>query len=152
MRNCSVHIRLRSRSAKGICSADPECTQHSGTPKSEAHVLVDLTTKSAKKLVGEPPATVGLGLCSQLFIFVSYDSPFTASEFSALKLWLPRNASELDCTVTVCGSYVKRVSTRRDCSDLDAGFFPFFGGARRDVATESPADPSSTSRTCPSCS
>ena len=30
--------------------------------------MVDLTTKSVKKLVVETPATVGLGLCSQLFI------------------------------------------------------------------------------------
>ena len=37
-----------------------------------APVLVDLTTKSAKKLVVEPPA----------IHFVSYDSPFTALEFA----------------------------------------------------------------------
>ena len=30
-----VHIRWRSRLAKGMFSADPECTQHSSIPKSE---------------------------------------------------------------------------------------------------------------------
>ena len=59
-----AHIRWRSRSAKGMCSADPECTQHSRILNSEPSVLIDLTTKSAKKFVVEPPATVRLGLCS----------------------------------------------------------------------------------------
>ena len=63
-----AHIRWRLRSAKGMCSADPECTPHSSIPKSEVPVLVDLTTKSAKNLEVQPPATVELGLCSQLFI------------------------------------------------------------------------------------
>ena len=69
-----AHIRWSSRCAKGVCSTDPECTQHSSIPKSEASVLIDLTTKSAKKLVIEPPATVGLGLCSAAIPDVSYDS------------------------------------------------------------------------------
>ena len=30
-------------------------------------------------------------------------------EVSALRPWLVRPASDLDCTVTVCGSHVKRV-------------------------------------------
>ena len=39
-----------------------------------------------------------------------------------------RLASGSDYTVTVCGSHVKRVSTRSDSTDLDAGFFlDFFG-------------------------
>ena len=59
-----------------MCSAEPECTQPSSISKSEASVLIDLTTKSAKKLVVEPPA-VGLGLCSAATHDVSYDSLFT---------------------------------------------------------------------------
>ena len=100
-----AHIRWRSRCAKGMCSADPECTHHSSIPKSEAPVLIDLTTKSAKKLVVVPPATVGLGLCSAAIHDVSYDSLFTALELIALKPWLVIPAKESDCTVTVCGSH-----------------------------------------------
>ena len=74
-----------------MCSAYPECTQHSSILKSEASVLVDLTTKSAKKLEVDTPATVGLGLYSQLFD-VSYDSPLTALELSVMKPWLVRPA------------------------------------------------------------
>ena len=58
----STRIRWRLRVCEGICSADPDCTQHSSIPKSEASVLFDLTTKSVKKLVVEPPATVALSL------------------------------------------------------------------------------------------
>jgi hypothetical protein len=87
---------------------------HSSIPKSEASVLIDLTIKSAKKLVVEPPATVGLGLCSAAIHDVSYDSLFTALELSALKPWLIRPTKESDCTVTDCGSHVKRVLTRSD--------------------------------------
>ena len=43
-----AHIRWKSRCEKGMCSADPECTQHSSIPNSEASVLFDLTTKSAR--------------------------------------------------------------------------------------------------------
>ena len=46
-----AHVRWSSRCAQGMCSADPECTQHSSIPESEASVLIDVTTKSAKKLV-----------------------------------------------------------------------------------------------------
>ena len=49
-------------------------------------------------------------------------------ELSALKPWLVRPANVSDCTVTVCGSHVKRVLTRSDGTDLDAGFFLFFLG------------------------
>merc|ERR1712012_1109683 len=70
--------------------------------------------KSAKKLMVEPPATVGLGLCSAAIHDVSYDSLFTAMELSALKPWLVRPTKESDCTVTDCGSHVKRVLTRSD--------------------------------------
>ena len=73
-----AHIRWSSRCAEGMCSADPEGTQHSSITKSEASVLIDLTTKSVKKLVVEPPATVELGLCSAAIHVVPYDSLFTA--------------------------------------------------------------------------
>ena len=84
----------------------------------------------------EPPATVGLSLFSALIHDVSYDSPFSGVE--RVELWC-----------TVCGSHVQRISTRSDCSDLDAGFFLvfFLGGARRDVEGEgSPADPQHLAR------
>ena len=47
---------------------------HSSIPKSETSVLIDLTTKSAKNLVVQPPAMVGLGLRSAAIHHVSYDS------------------------------------------------------------------------------
>ena len=62
----------------------------------------------------QPPATVGLGLCSAAIHDVSDDFLFTALELSALNLWLVRLAKELDCTVTDCVSHVKRVLTLRD--------------------------------------
>ena len=49
-----THILWKSRSANGMCSVDPECTQHSSFTQSETSVLFDLTTKSVKKLVIEP--------------------------------------------------------------------------------------------------
>ena len=67
-----------------MCSADPECTQQSSIPNQEVSVLIDLTTKSAKKLVVEPPATVELGLCSDAIHDVSFDSLFTALDLCAL--------------------------------------------------------------------
>ena len=54
----------RSRCSKGMCSADSECLKH---PKSEASALIVLTTKSTKKLIVEPLATVELSLCSAVF-------------------------------------------------------------------------------------
>ena len=78
----------------------------SSIPESVASVLIDLMTKSAKKLMVEPPPTVGLGLCSAALHDVSYDSLFTAVELSTLKPWLVRPAIESDCTVIDCGSHV----------------------------------------------
>ena len=49
-------------------------------------------------------------------------------ELSALKPWLVTPAHVSDCTVTVCGSHVKRVLTWSDCRDLDADFFRAFFG------------------------
>ena len=69
-----THIRWTSRFANRMCSVDPECIQHSRFPKSEASVLFDLTTKSVKKLVIEPPATVVLGLCFQLLFMMSFST------------------------------------------------------------------------------
>ena len=79
--------------------------------KSEASVLIDLTTMFTKKLMVEPPAMVRLGLCSAAILDVSYDSLslFTALELSALKPWLVRPARESVCTVTHHGIHVKRV-------------------------------------------
>ena len=62
--------------------------------KSENSVLIDLTTKSTKKLMAEPPALVGLGPCSAAIHVVSYDSSFTTLELCALKQWLVRPARE----------------------------------------------------------
>ena len=93
----------------------------------------------------EPPATVGLGLCSVAIHDVSYDSLFTALEMSALKPWLVRPAKESHCTVTVCGSHVKRVSTRGDCTDLDAGLFLFGHGEMLRVREKSCRPPLSIS-------
>ena len=46
-----------------------------------------------------------------------------ALELSALKTWLARYVKESDCTVTDCGSHMKRVLTRSD------------GKAERDIVT-----------------
>ena len=94
------------------------------------------TIDSARKLVVEPLATVGLGLCSTAIFDVSYDFLFTALELSALNPWLVRTVKELDCTVTDCGSHVKRVLTRSDPLILTLAFSFFWEGARRDVEGE----------------
>ena len=60
----------------------------------------------------EPPATVGLGLCSAALHDVSHDSLLTALELSAVKPWLVRPARESERQVTDRGSHVKRVVTR----------------------------------------
>ena len=96
-------------------------------PTSEASVLIVLTTKSAKMLVVEPPATEGLGLCSVAIHDVSHDSLFT-------NCGLVRLAKESNCTETDCGSHVKRVLTLSDVLILTLAFF--FLGAQRDVEDE----------------
>ena len=98
----------------------------------------------------ELPATVGLGVCSAAILDVSLDSLFTALELSALKTWLVRLANVSDCTVNVCGSHVKRVSIRSNCTDLDAAFFlDFFFWARRDGEGKSCRPPLSISHVLP---
>ena len=67
---------------------------HSSVTKSEVSALIDLTTRSAKKLMVGPSATVGLGLNSAASHDVSYDSLFTASETNALTPWLVGLANE----------------------------------------------------------
>ena len=57
---------------------------HSSITKSEASVLINLTIKSAKKLMFEPLATVGLDLCSAAVHDVSYDSLFTAMDVDSV--------------------------------------------------------------------
>ena len=98
----------------------------------------------------EPQATVGLGLCSDAIIDVSHDFIFTALELSALKPWFVRPASESDCTVTDCGSHVKRVLTRSEGTGLVKGFFLFWERAHGWMLSVrgSSADLSSASRTC----
>ena len=46
---------------------------HPRIEKSEASILIELTIDSARNVVVEPPATVGLGLCSDAIHDVSYD-------------------------------------------------------------------------------
>ena len=74
----TVGLALLDKRAKlyapSFCAAHPleievcdrnvlrEFREHSSIPKSEATVLIGLTTKSATKLMVEPPATVGLAL------------------------------------------------------------------------------------------
>ena len=82
---------------------------HSSITKSEASALIDFTTRSAKKLMVEPSAIVGLGLNSDVIHDVSYDSLFTALELSAFESWLVRPGKESNCKVTDCGSHVQRV-------------------------------------------
>ena len=85
---------------------------------------------------------MGFGLCSAAIHYVSYDFIFTALELSALKPWWVRLASESDCTVTDCGSHVKRVLTLSDVLTLRLAFSFFFGhGGMLDLP--------SASRTCP---
>ena len=71
------------------------------TPEFEnvASVLIDMTKKSARKLLFEPPATVCLGLCSAATRDVSYDSLVTELVLSAVKTWLDTHAKESHCKV-----------------------------------------------------
>ena len=71
-----------------MCSVDFRV--HSSILKSEASALIDFTSRSAKKLMVEPSATVDLGHCSSAIFDVSDDVLFTASEFSALNTWSVR--------------------------------------------------------------
>ena len=103
---------------------------------------------TAWTLVVEPPATVELGFCPAAILDVYYDFIFTALELSALKPWLVRPANESDCTVTDCGSHVKRVLTRSDCTDLDTGLFVFLGRGGMLRVRGSHEDLPSASRTC----
>ena len=57
----------------GMCEVDSDCILHC---ESEASIPIELTIDSARKLVVEPPATVGLGLCSAAAHDVSYDFSF----------------------------------------------------------------------------
>ena len=89
----------------------------------------NVRSDSAKKLVVEPTATVELGLHSAAVLMYLTIFIFTALELSALKPWLVRIASESDCTVTDCGSHVKRVLPLSDVLTLTLAFsFFFFGG------------------------
>ena len=100
----NTHTRWRPRFAKRLCSTDPECTQHSSISKSEAPVLVDLTTKSAKKLAFEPTETVGLGLCSDAIPDVSCDFLVNVGG-ERVEPWLVWPSKELDCMVLTPDSH-----------------------------------------------
>ena len=86
-----THTRWRSRSAKGICSVDPDCTLHSRNWRLNRQ------------------RQWGLSLRSQLLFVMSLSTLFTALELSVFKSWSVRPAQESDCTVTVYSSHVKRV-------------------------------------------
>ena len=68
--------------------------KNSSISKSEVSVPIDLETKSVKKLVVEPLATVGQGLCAAAVHDSSYDSLFTAPEMGVSKLWVFRPVKE----------------------------------------------------------
>ena len=53
----SLHIRWRSRTAKGMCSADPECTQHSSFPNQGCQFRL-IRRPSPHESDGCPPSTV----------------------------------------------------------------------------------------------
>ena len=76
-------------------------------------ICATIFTKS-KNLVVQPPAMVGLSLCSADIHHVSYDSLFTALELNAFKLWLVRPEKKPDCCdcCDCCGCHVKGVLTR----------------------------------------
>ena len=76
-----------------------------------------------------------------LFHDVSRDFFFTALELSTLKSWFVRSANSSNCTVTDCGSHVKRVLTLSDVLTLTLAFFlVFFGHGGMLRARGSPAD------------
>ena len=72
-----------------VCEVDSDCTHAFAKP--EASVLIELTIKTARKLMVEPPVTV------------------VWLELTALKLWLVRPVQETECTATDRVSHVKFV-------------------------------------------
>ena len=64
------------------------------------------------KVIVEPPTTVQWSLCSADFM-MSWTISSSLSLSDRVETWLVRLAYESDCTVTDCGSHVKRVLTRR---------------------------------------
>ena len=85
-----ARISLEIEMCTGMCKADSDCTHTSFVQNRQ--FFIEFTIKSAMKLVVEPPATVGLGLCSAAIHDVSCDYLFTALELSALNSWLARTA------------------------------------------------------------
>ena len=108
-RSVCADIPWRSRCAKGTYGVVSDCTPAS--LKSEASVLIKLMTKSARKLVVEPPVTVGLGFCTAAIHDISYDSLFTAKVFTAVKPCMARRVKESACKVTDRGSRMERALT-----------------------------------------
>ena len=68
----------------------------SSIPKSDAAVLIGLTTKAAKKSMVELADAVSLGLCLAATSDVVFYCLCTALELSVLKIWLVRPAKESD--------------------------------------------------------
>ena len=90
---------------------------HSSIPKSEASVLIDLTIKSAKKLMFEPLTTVELDLCSAAVHDVSYDSLFTAMDVDSVVKGKGKPKFSGSCYI--CGkdrSQVRRLLVKRQSS------------------------------------
>ena len=79
-RNCAHVLRVQSSIAK-----------------SEASVLIDQATKSAKELIVELPEMVELGLCSAC-LMMSFTIFFSPVGLRTLKPWLVRLATESECT------------------------------------------------------
>ena len=78
VRYCSVRTSVEDRGVrKERTQRIPSALSTQASPKSEASVLFDMTTKSAKKW----------WLNRQRRWAIFYDAPFTALELSALKPW-----------------------------------------------------------------
>ena len=107
MRNCSVHTSVGDRGLRRNVLSGSRVHSALKHALSEAPVLVDLATKSAKTLVVETACDGGVRSLLSAIHFVSYDSPFTALELITLNcgcqacqelvlpcncLWLPREA------------------------------------------------------------
>ena len=142
------------RGAGYVCcdsSPDSECTRFSSIPKSGLPVLIDPTTKSAhNRWLNRQRRWSGSLLCCWTLSSLRWNCACSQRgwsglprvglysnccdshvkpvlmELNAFKPWLVRPANELNFSVRVYSSHVKRVLTRCDCADLDDDFFLFF--------------------------
>ena len=100
---CAHPLEIEVRT--GMCSVDSECT--SASPNQKRLPCLSSRT-SPPEIDVEPPTTVGFGLCSDaIHDFLRFCLHCIGAEH--VKTWLVSLASELDCTVTYCGSHVKGV-------------------------------------------